>query len=74
MKKNYSGKLHNLTYSLVSRLQGILRGRGDKSRGSTLKLFTLDQRIRETRHHDLSFKSVAKGIISKGYLDPTDGI
>ncbi len=31
-------------------------------------------RIREGRHqHDLTFKSVAKGTISKGYLDPTDG-
>lgn len=30
-------------------------------------------RIREGRHqHDLTFKSVAKGTISKGYLDPTD--
>ena len=31
-------------------------------------------RIREGRHHhDLTFKSVAKETISKGYLDPTDG-
>ena len=31
-------------------------------------------RIREGRHqHNLTFKSVAKGTISKGYLDPTDG-
>lgn len=31
-------------------------------------------RIRESRSQDLSFKSVAKGTISKGYLDPTDGM
>ena len=30
-------------------------------------------RIREKKDHQLSFKQVASGFISRGYLDPTDG-
>ena len=29
-------------------------------------------RIHERREHDLKFKQIAKGFISKGYLDPSD--
>ena len=34
---------------------------------------SLNGRIHERREHDLKFKQVAKGFISKGYLDPSDG-
>lgn len=34
---------------------------------------SLNDRIHERREHDLKFKQVAKGFISKGYLDPSDG-
>ena len=30
-------------------------------------------RIQEKKDHQLSFKQVASGFISRGYLDPTDG-
>ena len=33
----------------------------------------LNGRIHERREHDLKFKQIAKGFISKGYLDPSDG-
>ena len=32
------------------------------------------RRIHEKKDHQLSFKKVASGFISKGYLDPTDGV
>ena len=34
---------------------------------------SLNGRIHERREHDLKFKQIAKGFISKGYLDPSDG-
>ena len=36
-------------------------------------VFIPSKRIHEKHGHDLKFKQVAEGFISKGFLDPSDG-